>query len=144
MQRRKHLKIKVLNLKLLSKYFSKIIILCITLTILSRFLYKQKVTNACIKINLANFKNILGKEIALFDTQKNKKDCYSSQKILDQEFELAKLATTQTVANINQVDDTGEITIENSTEAQIVSNVAPNENDIIQSKINEPEVRSNN
>lgn len=135
------MKIKVLNLKSLSKYFSKTVILFITIAILSRFLYKQKISNICIKVNSSNFINILGKEIGLFDKSKNKKSSSSSQKMLDQEFELAKLATAQTVSNINQVDgNISEIAEQNNEESTIITS----DIGITKSEINEPGIRPNN
>lgn len=138
------MKIKVLNLKLLSKYFSKTVILFITIAVLGRFLYKQKISNKCIKVNSSNFISMLGKEISLFATSKNKKTYSSSKKILDQEFELAKLATAQTVSNISQVNDNISENISESIEENNKTQITSNENNITESGIDEPAIRSNN
>lgn len=135
------MKIKVLNLKSLSKYFSKTFFLFITIAILSRFLYKQKIANACIKINCSNFIHMIGKEINLFDTSTNKQSSLDSKKILNQEFELVKLATTETVSTINNSEDNiNEIVSygnEENPDLTVESNIEEN-------KINEPAIRSNN
>lgn len=135
------MKIKVLNLKSLSKYFSKTFFLFITIALLSRFLYKQKITNACIKINCSNFINMIGKEINLFDTSTNMQSSLDSKKILNQEFELVKLATTETVSNINNSEDNINKIVsdcnEENSDLKVESNIEEN-------KIDEPAIRSNN
>ncbi len=116
------MKIKIINLKNLSGYFSKILILVVVVSIFGKFFYNTRNVTSSFKLDSASFLKIINREISLLNnrsvnTDKSANSLYS-KKIIDDEIGIVKMAMNQNEYEID-VDFANEVTSSDVTENTI-------------------------
>lgn len=152
------MKIRVINLKNISSYFSKILILIVIVVVFGKFFYNNRNVNASLKVNSSNFLNIMNTEISLFNNSNDENENNLSLPVyskitVDSEIGLVKMVANQNhddlsinIANSNKsnnVNDENNVNDKNKN-SNNSENLLESNNGNLESveTLVEPEVRS--
>lgn len=108
------MKIKVLNIKDIFKYFSKLILMLGVIGILVNFFYARRNVSSCFSTNSSQLLSMLNNEIVLFksNTSNNSNIIWGSGKdykkeTINNEFSMIKMVAAQNLESINLANNTG-------------------------------------
>lgn len=111
------MKIKVVNIKDLFKYFSKFILVFGIITVLANFFYSKKNITSCFSINSSKLISMLDNEIVLFKNNNKSNNLNTiwslnknfNKETINNEFNMIQMVATQDLENVNIWKNNGDV-----------------------------------